>query len=154
MKTFLAAAFAAVAAANEPHLVDSTPSNAIAITQTSGMENFVMTQGVADPDPIKLNNREYFNIDGIWNVDGSVIDKVDFQCYILGVKVFDQSFPCASGDANCPTPAGNIGEAWHGSFYFDVPPVGIPGATYDVHVIGQTADETSLFELVSDFKIN
>merc|ERR1719195_1482903 len=118
MKSFLAAAFAAVAAANEPHLIDSTPSNAIAINQTSGMENFVMTQGVADPDPIILNNRQYFNIDGIWNVDGSVMTDVLFTCYIAGVKVFSRSFPCSTGDANCPEPAGTVGESWSGSFFF------------------------------------
>ena len=154
MKTFLAATLAAVVAANEPELIGSTPSNAIAVNQISGMENFVMTQGVADPDPVKLNNRQYFNIDGIWNVDGSVLKDVDFQCYIAGIKVFDQAFPCSAGDANCPTPAGSVGEAWSGSFYFDVPPVGIPGATYDVHVKGQSTDGTQLFELESKFQIN
>ena len=154
MKSFLAATLAAVAAANEPELIGSTPANTTVVTQISGMENFVMTQGIADPDPIILNNRQYFNIDGIWNVDGTVLNDVLFTCYIAGVKVFSQSFPCSAGDANCPEPTGAIGESWSGSFFFDVPPVGIPGATYDAHVIAQDSAGTTLWELVSDFQIN
>ena len=64
----------------------------------------------ADPDPIKRHNTEKFHVEGIWSVDGSVLDNVYFYCKLQGVKVFSQTFPCSDGDANCPTPKGSIGE--------------------------------------------
>ena len=154
MKTFLAAAFAAVAAANEPHLVESTPSNAIGITQLSAQANMVLlpTGTYADPDPIKLSNTQKFYVEGVWNVDGTVLDHVEFYCNLAGVKVFSQTFPCSSGDANCPTPAGTIGEDWKGMFSFDVPGVA-PPFEYDVHVIAHDAAGTNLWELESKFTI-
>ena len=66
--------------------------------------------------------------------------------------MFEQTFPCSAGNANCPTPTGAIGEDWHGMFTFDVPPVA-PPFEYDVHVIAEKADGTSLWELESKFTI-
>ena len=134
--------------------VHGVPSNSIAINEISGQANFVeLAKGTyADPDPVKTNNTQKFYVEGIWNIDGSVLDNVYFYCNLAGVKVFEQTFPCSAGDAHCPTPAGNVGEDWKGMFTFDVPAVA-PPFEYDVHVIGQKADKTSLFELESKFRI-
>ena len=87
MKTFLASALAALAVANEPFVIDAAEdvSNAIAVTQISGQQNFVMTSGRADPDPIKTANTESFYVTGIWNVDGTVMKDVLFTCKMQGV---------------------------------------------------------------------
>ena len=62
--------------------VTDVPSNSIAINQISGQDKFVLmpTGTYADPDPIKTANTEKFNVSGIWNVDGSVLDHVEFTC--------------------------------------------------------------------------
>ena len=151
---FKYALLAAAAAANELHLIEAVPSNAIAITQLSGTENWVMSSGIADPDPIKTNNRQYFNVEGPWtSTAGANMDKVEFTCNLQGVQVFKQDFKCATGDANCPLPSGTVGEMWNGSFYFDVPAVA-PPFEYDVHVTAFTADGTTqLWQLESKFRI-
>ena len=63
-------------------VTDVVPSNSIAITQVSGQANFVLmpTGTYADPDPIKTANTEKFNVSGIWNVDASTLDHVEFTC--------------------------------------------------------------------------
>ena len=150
---FKYALLAATAAANELHLIEAEPaSNAISIVQLSGTENWVMSSGVADPDPIKTNNRQYFNVTGPWtSAAGATMDKVEFTCNLQGVQVFKQDFACSTGDANCPLPTGTVGEMWNGSFYFDVPAVA-PPFLYDVHVIGYSGT-THLWELNSQFRI-
>merc|ERR1712051_446063 len=87
-------------------VTDVVPSNSIAITQVSGQANFVLmpTGTYADPDPIKTANTEKFNVAGIWNIDASSLDHVEFTCKLQGVEVFKQDFKCATGDANCPLP--------------------------------------------------
>ena len=151
---FKYALLAAAAAANELHLIEATPSNSIAITQLSGQQNWVMQSGIADPDPIQTNNRQYFNVEGPWtSAAGATMDKVQFTCNLQGVQVFKQDFACSSGDANCPLPAGTPGEMWKGVFYFDVPAVA-PPFEYDVHVTAFTADgSTQLWQLESKFRI-
>merc|ERR1711981_1385124 len=128
-------------------VTDVVPSNSIAITQIAGQANFVLTPTgtFADPDPIKTANTEKFNVSGIWNVDGSVMDSVYFYCKLQGVKVFEQTFPCSTGDANCPLPAGTVGEAWKGMFTFDVPGFA-PPFEYDVHVVAKDANGTALWD--------
>ena len=152
MKTFFAAALAGLATANEPWVIDMAPSNAISITQVSGTENFVMTSGVADPDPIKTANTEHFNVTGIWNVDGTIMDNVLFTCKLQGVQVFSQTFPCTTGDANCPLPTGTVGEQWNGVFTFDVPAIA-PPFEYDVHVSAKDKAGNMLWDLESKFRI-
>ena len=106
----------------------------------------------ADPDPVKTNNTQKFYVEGIWNIDGSVLDHVYFYCNLAGVKVYEQTFPCSAGDQYCPTPASAIGTDWKGYFTFPVPAVA-PPFEYDVHVVAYTADKTSLWELESKFYI-
>ena len=135
-------------------VTDYVPSNSIAITQVSGQANFVLmpTGTYADPDPIKTANTEKFNVSGIWNIDASTLDKVEFTCKLQGVQVYKQDFKCATGDANCPLPAGTVGEQWAGMFTFDVPGFA-PPFEYDVHVKAYKADNTELFDLESKFRI-
>ena len=136
-------------------VTDVVPSNSIAITQVSGQANFVLvpTGTYADPDPIKTANTEKFNVSGIWNsAVGATMDKVEFTCKLQGVEVYKQDFKCTTGDANCPLPAGTVGEQWKGMFTFDVPGFA-PPFEYDVHVIAYTADKTQLFDLESKFRI-
>ena len=134
--------------------VSEDVSNSIAITQVSGQANFVLmpTGTYADPDPIKTANTEKFNVSGIWNIDASTLDHVTFTCKLQGVEVFKQDFKCATGDANCPLPAGTVGEQWAGVFTFDVPGFA-PPFEYDVHVKAYKADKTELFDLESKFRI-
>ena len=139
---------------NFGEVTDVAPSNGIAITQVSGQANFVLmpTGTYADPDPIKTANTEKFNVSGIWNIDASTLDHVEFTCKLQGVQVYKQDFSCASGDANCPLPAGTVGEQWAGVFTFDVPGFA-PPFEYDVHVKAYKADKTELFDLESKFRI-
>ena len=138
----------------QEEVADVVPSNSIAITQVSGQANFVLmpTGTYADPDPIKTANTEKFNVSGIWNIDASTLDHVEFTCKLQGVQVYKQDFSCASGDANCPLPAGTVGEQWAGVFTFDVPGFA-PPFEYDVHVKAYKADKTELFDLESKFRI-
>merc|ERR1712060_507512 len=158
MGTAFTAALASFATAEEPSLIESKLSHysndSIEIDQISGEENMTMiTRGTyADPDPIQTANTENFYVEGIWSVDGSVMTDVYFYCNLQGVKVFEQTFHCSAGDANCPSPTGVLGEDWYGVFVFDFPGFA-PPFQYDVHVIGQTADGTSLWELESKFYI-
>jgi len=149
-----AAALAAVAYANEPHLV---PSNSIAINQLSGQENFVkLDDGTyADPDPVQKASTEYFHVRGTWiTASGADLDHVQFICNMQGQKVFDESIACDATSAadGCVKPLGKAGEIWESTFNFPVPPIA-PPFLYDVHVIGQTAAGDQLFELQAQFTI-
>ena len=151
---FKYALLAAAAVANELHLIEATPSNNVVITQLSGQENWVMSSGIADPDPVEKNNTQKFTATGPWtSTAGATMSQVLFTCDLLGVQVFKQSIPCSAGASDCPLPSGTPGEMWTGNFGFDVPAVVPPGATYDVHIRGQTADGTDLWVLESIFQI-
>merc|ERR1719469_610859 len=148
MRSFLATTFAAVVAANEPFMIEAVPSNSIAINQIAGAENFtIIPKGTyPSPDPVQTNNTEKFFIQGVWNVSDSALDHVEFVCYLMGAKVFDETYDCTGKAANadygnCPVSTGVVGEIWSGDFGFDVP------------VIGMTVDGTKLWELESKFKI-
>ena len=140
---------AAAAAANELHLIEATPSNSIYINQISGTENFVMSSSTkADPDPVRTNNRQYFNVSGYWvDAIGAYMDKVELSYNIQGVQVFKEDFPCTTGSANCPLPTGTVGERWNGSFYFDVQ-ANAPHYLYDLHIIAYSG-ALNLWELNS-----
>ena len=129
-------------------------NGSIVINQIAGQQNMVLmsTGTYADPDPIQTANTENFYVEGIWNIDGSVMTDVYFYCNLQGVTVFEQTFPCSAGDANCPTPTGTIGELWNGVFGFDVPGFA-PPFEYDVHVVGKDASGNELWELESKFYI-
>ena len=160
-KLTFAAALAAIAAANEPHLYVAEPNDKydVTIQQVSGQENFIMLDqsSYADPNPVIKNNTEKFYIGGIWNVDGSAIEKVNFTCKLAGVVAYDVDYPCTAAAStndygNCVKPAGNIGEMWSADFGFDVPAIA-PPFEYDVTVTAYDGAGNSLWAVASAFYI-
>ena len=97
-KTTFAAALAAVAFADEPHLIQKkfasfsqAAENSITISQidTLGYFTFLDRSSYADPDPIKTANTETFHVEGIWNdAISSTLTDVVFTCDMLGSEVF------------------------------------------------------------------
>ena len=157
MKFAIASLATAAIASQVPEMYKSAPAESngsITIDQVAGQANFVKLDNgtYADPDPIQTSNYQKFYVQGVWNVDGSVMDHVHFRCYLAGADVFDQDFPCSTGDANCPLPSGSVGEMWNGVFGFDVPAFA-PPFQYDVHVEAFDTAGNSLWELESKFYI-
>ena len=144
MQKFAYAAIASLAAAESiPTMIESkmhefmdhenTDYNVV-ITQVSGQENFVMlpNDSFADPNPVATASVEHFNVGGMWNIPVTLA-KVDFVCYLQGVKVYEQPYDCTATSTNCPL-ATAPGVEWKGIFDFDVPGFA-PPFQYDVHVI-------------------
>ena len=140
-KSFVAA-LAAVAYANEPELIlsdrlaNTIAENRTPIEQVAGMENFTLTEDgtYADPDPIQKGITQMFYLNGVWLIDGSAnLDKLVFQCYIAGAKVFNEEYQCdgtGNDEGHCPRPAEGVGAVWNANFGFDVPAFAPPGIEY------------------------
>ena len=160
-KTCFASALAAVAFAEGPQMIEAvpnTPTTPLVISQIDTLGNFTFNArtSAASPDPVQKAHEESFHIEGIWNKNGETLKTVDFTCYMLGAKVYDESYDCSASGSNdhgtCTIPSGTAGEMWTGDFGFDVPAV-TPNFEYDVHVIGKDASGATLFELESKFYI-
>ena len=152
-----AAGLAAVASAQvhmpEMYRVNGDLDNVV-ISQLSGSDTFLMLDSdtYADPNPVQTGGKEMFNVVGIWNVANADLSVVTFNCILAGAPVFNQDYPCSTGDANCPLPSGAVGEQWSGSFGFDVPGFA-PPFVYDVTVTGKDSTGATMWELESKFTI-
>ena len=163
-KYTLATALAAVAAANEPTLIESKMSAFtndkydIVITQISGIENWTMIDRgtYGDPNPVCKNCTEKFNVYGIWNVAMTDLKKVNFTCMLMGVEAYSMDYDCTGTTTNdfgnCPKPAGVAGEEWTALFGFDVPPIA-PPFEYDVTITAYDSNDNSIWQLASNFFI-
>ena len=160
-KSSIFGSLAALALANEPHLYGATPNDKydVVITQVSGQENFVVLDSntYGSPNPVQKNNTEKFFIGGVWNIDGSVIAKVNFTCKLMGAVAYNSDYACtAPGEGNdygnCVKPTGTIGEMWSSDFGFDVPSIA-PPFEYDVTVTAYDDKGASLWAVQSNFYI-
>ena len=118
----------------------------LTFVQTAGQENFQIlmdgtTKGV--PDPPQLNSTALFTVGGLAThpID---IASMQFQCYLFGAKVYDETY----SDAN---PMAYPGTVWDGTVGFDVPSVA-PNTNYDININGLDVDGTILWSLQTAFK--
>merc|ERR1711948_199561 len=98
MKFAIASLATAAIASQVPEMYKSAPAESngsITIDQVAGQANFVKLDNgtYADPDPIQTSNYQKFYVQGVWNVDGSVMDHVHFRCYLAGADVFGFDVP-------------------------------------------------------------
>ena len=165
-KSFAALAFAGLASANEPSLIESkmnhfsedVPNDKydVVIDQVSGDANWTMiSRGTyGDPDPVCKNCTEKFVVYGVWNIDNADLAKVNFTCYLLGAEAYSQDYSCTGEGndyGNCP-PATGKDQDWTADFGFDVPSIA-PPFQYDVQITAYTSTGAELWKLESKFYI-
>ena len=137
--TTFAAMLAAVAIADEPHLIQKKLANFSEVAQNDivisqiddlGYFTFLDRSSYADPDPIQTANTETFHVEGVWNdAISATLTDVIFTCDLLGSEVFRQTTACtgeATPGGQCEIPSGVPGQSWTGDFYFAVPAIAPP----------------------------
>ena len=141
---------------HELHLVP-VPHHAehFQIAQADDFDNFriIAKKTFVEPFPVLYGHTETIHVDGYWsNQSGADLEKVDFDIYMAGHLVFNESYDCTNAASKkCPRPSGRAGEEWHGTFDFDLPTV-MPPSMYDVRLTAWTKDNKKmLWQLHSAF---
>ena len=122
----------------------------LTFAQTEGQQNFQLlldgtTKGV--PDPPQLNASAVFTVGGL-ATHPITIANLEFQCFLFGAKVYDETYPPSGGSGTTLAVPGTV---WTGDVSFDVPPVA-PSTEYDININGLDEDGNILFALQTAFR--
>ena len=125
---------------------DAAISNdTLVFKQTDSDSMFLLdpTSTHGDPAYPTLNSTEHFYVAGTW-LQPAKLDHVRFQCHLFGALVYNETQADAQDF--------NAGDVWTSpAFDFDIPAIA-PSTTYVIDIIGETADNTELWSVNTQFK--